>query len=199
MCDYCREYFTGDANKSIVFKRLEFMGQPVAALDIFVNGDSLEAFIDSDCTDVVLMKEMVKIKYCPFCGAKFTGPDPDLPFSDENNKDELRKEHCYKLLQNISYSKLGHLTEFWYCQVFQELKKAEDELFVTVSKIMDIYNDPEIKGRHWWECNYGWKRSVLLEAIDAMPLMAFMILDNGNYCFDLPPVKHINEVFPGEI
>lgn len=49
------------------------MGEPVATLQVFINDKSeLELFMDSDHSDVVLIKKKVPIHYCPFCGRDLT-------------------------------------------------------------------------------------------------------------------------------
>lgn len=75
MCKYCSEFKTGDCNDSITSKKVDikFGNTKIGELyvDIFINDDKLELYVDNEHGDGII-KKLKKIKYCPFCGQNLT-------------------------------------------------------------------------------------------------------------------------------
>ena len=69
MCKYCRELNTGDCNESILEGDIPVLSDKIN-LDVFINDDELELYADTFVTDTELVKNKIKINFCPFCGEK---------------------------------------------------------------------------------------------------------------------------------
>lgn len=68
-CVYCKELFTGDSNESISVIDLNISNINVIGVQVFINNKDLEVLIDTPNGETV-QKDIVRIKYCPFCGRK---------------------------------------------------------------------------------------------------------------------------------
>lgn len=75
-CNHCCELFTGDMNEDLIVTHmgLDIGGSTktcfddLVLLEVFINNDELELYVDIDDSPVI--KEKVKIKYCPICGRR---------------------------------------------------------------------------------------------------------------------------------
>lgn len=70
MCKYCEELFTGDCNVSLLENRIPMFNTDMLDVDVFINDDELEVYVECIPTDEQLVKSKIKIKYCPMCGAR---------------------------------------------------------------------------------------------------------------------------------
>lgn len=70
MCKYCEELFTGNCNTSLLENRISIFNTDMIDVDVFINDDELELYIDCIPTNEPIDKSKIKIKYCPMCGAR---------------------------------------------------------------------------------------------------------------------------------
>lgn len=71
MCIYCEELFTGNCNESLLESRISmFNNTPMIDVDVFINDNELEVYVDCIHTDEQIAKSKIKIKYCPMCGTR---------------------------------------------------------------------------------------------------------------------------------
>ena len=71
MCKYCEDLFTGDCNESLVDIRIPIIfNTQMLNVDVFINDDELEVYVDCDSTGYQVAKSKIKIEYCPMCGTR---------------------------------------------------------------------------------------------------------------------------------
>ncbi len=75
-CKFCSESFTGDCNASLIEDQLRIFNsaEMFLGVDVFINDNELELYIDDSVGDGVL-KRKVPINYCPMCGRPISNAD----------------------------------------------------------------------------------------------------------------------------
>lgn len=71
-CEYCTELFTGDCNDDLITHDLNINVNGInfenVQFNVFIMDDELELF--ADYYDAPIIKQKVKINYCPMCGRR---------------------------------------------------------------------------------------------------------------------------------
>ena len=70
MCKYCEELFTGECNETILEDRLNVCNIDFVGVEVFINDDELELYLDTIPSGETISRKKIKIQYCPFCGRK---------------------------------------------------------------------------------------------------------------------------------
>lgn len=70
MCRFCKEYCTGGRNDSLLIKSIKMNGVEIMSMDVFINDDELELYVDEVREGVEITKKKRRINYCPMCGEK---------------------------------------------------------------------------------------------------------------------------------
>ena len=77
-CKYCKELFTGWMNDSLIQDHVNLeCGFNLLDIDVFINDDELELFVDNGSCDEIC-KKTLKINYCPMCGRRLVREQNNL-------------------------------------------------------------------------------------------------------------------------